>query len=335
MKLGGIELVCPRCRGALDDATDTLTCSACLATFPIVAGIPDLRVSPDPWIGLEEDRAKALRVLQESAGRDFAGHVRGYWSLTPTTRTDHAERFTRHVLAAKTRSSDWIRSLERARKTSGAEDIWLDLGCGTADLAAAAGNRTVIGVDVAMRWLVVAKKRLEEEGIATHLVCANAEALPFPERSFDAVMSLGMLEHCGDLPAVLHGACRVLMPGGRFSARTVNRLSLLPEPHVRLWGVGFLPRSWANGYVHWRSGMQYRHHHPWSRRSLQREMERAGFEHVAVEAAASLPSEVAEASPLLQRLTPWYERSRRKPVLRTLAGLFAPLLEVVASTPEG
>lgn len=31
----------------------------------------------------------------------------------------------------------------------------------------------------------------------------------------------------------------------------MNRFSLLPEPHVGLWGVGFLSRQTADTYVRW------------------------------------------------------------------------------------
>jgi hypothetical protein len=41
----------------------------------------------------------------------------------------------------------------------------------------------------------------------------------------------------------------MLNPGGLLFLATPNRFSLGLEPHVRLWGVGFLPRSLARRYV--------------------------------------------------------------------------------------
>ena len=45
----------------------------------------------------------------------------------------------------------------------------------------------------------------------------------------------------------LNEAKRVLQPGGAMVLNSPNRFSLVaPEPHVGLWGLGFLPRAWMN-----------------------------------------------------------------------------------------
>ncbi len=46
----------------------------------------------------------------------------------------------------------------------------LDLGCGSGSFLASVGasGRIVAGVDIALRWLIVARKRLDEEGLARH-----------------------------------------------------------------------------------------------------------------------------------------------------------------------
>jgi SAM-dependent methyltransferase len=327
--------VCPRCRGNLAESTDELACGECESAFPIIAGIPDLRVSPDPWIGMEDDRLKGMAVLEKASGQDFEGHVRTYWSMTPTTTSEHADRFVDHVLRAESRSREWLGAglgpddAEDPDAPSRSGSTWLDLGCGTADLAAAAPpGVTVVGVDIAMRWLVVAQRRLKEAGIACHLVCANAEALPFPTGTFAHVVSLGMVEHCKDLDAVVHEARRVLVRGGSLKARTVNRFSMLPEPHVGVWGVGLVPRAWADRYVRLRSGLAYEHHHPWSPGVIRRALRRAGFARVSVQAAATLRSDLGRGGRLVKMLTPTYESARRIPGLRRAVTVIAPLLDL-------
>jgi hypothetical protein len=53
---------------------------------------------------------------------------------------------------------------------------------------------------------------------------------------------------------VLREIDRVAAPGCALACSTPNRFSLAAEPHVGIWGVGWLPRSLQRSYVHWRSG---------------------------------------------------------------------------------
>lgn len=323
--MGPVRLVCPRCRSELVEGETSLRCAGCAAVYPVVAGIPDLRVAPDPWIGLDADREKALRLDEACEGADLEEAVRTYWRLTPSTPPEQAERFIRHVLRARERSREW---LDRTVDEGAVVGPWLDVGCGTADLAAAAGGSTpVVGIDVALRWLVVARLRLEREGIPAYLVCANAERLPFQEGAFQRVVSLGLLEHCADRPAVFREVRRVLRDGGQLRFRTANRFSVLPEPHVGVRGVGLLPKRWADPYVRWRTGHRYLHHSPAGPRELGRDLRKAGFSEARVEAAVLLPAELEALGPGARRLGPVYERVRSTPVARLALRWIAPLLE--------
>src|SRR5207253_3900557 len=98
---------------------------------------------------------------------------------------------------------------------------------------------------------------LQEAGLAVNLVCCCADYLPFSRGRFDTVTAVSLLEHAGDAPAILNECARVTKNGGRTFILTTNRFSIAPEPHVRVWGVGFLPRRWMPAYVKWRSGLAY------------------------------------------------------------------------------
>lgn len=322
-----VETACPLCREPLDQETSAWNCRGCGERFPVIAGIPDLRVEPDPWIGIEEDREKALRVEEEIKGLDFAQAVRRYWEMTPTTPPEVARRFIDHVLGAEARSREWLDRTGLSRPPRSGQ-LWLDVGTGTADLAASApGGVHVVGLDVALRWLVVARRRLEERGAQATLICGNAERLPFRDQTFDRVLTLGTLEHCRDAGKVLQECRRVLVSGGEMRLRTVNRFTLLPEPHVGLRGVGLLPRRWADPYVRLRSGRRYLHHRPLGPRELRRGMREAGFQGVEVEAAVPLEAEVRRLGPLGRRLAGAYGWTRRLPVLASLIRAVAPVLE--------
>jgi len=328
------EFVCPACRAELHHHTGTderYRCAACARVYPVVIGIPDFRLLPDPWIGLEDDREKGRALEAETLDADFEATVRAYWARTPDTPRDQAERFTQFVVSAEPRAAEW---LARASAGDAPRGWWLDVGCGTADLVLA-GTRCgqhVIGIDIAFRWLVVARRRLQRAGVSAPLVCCNGEHLPFRDRSFRRVVSLGTLEHSLDADAIVAEAARVLEPGGRLHVRTVNRFSLLPEPHVGVWGVGFLPRRWADAYVHWRSGQRYEHHRPLSPREVRSAARASGLRDVRVAAARLLSTDRARLG-ALGAVAPAYELARRTPAIGRLVSWGAPLLDLEARRP--
>ncbi|MEO6529188.1 MAG: methyltransferase domain-containing protein [Gemmatimonadaceae bacterium] len=321
--------VCPSCHGALThlerDADERYSCESCARDYPVVIGIPDFRLRPDPWIGLEADRAKGIALEEQTQDADFEATVRAYWAMTPDTPRALAERFTQFVVTAEPRATEW---LDQSAIPDLPRGPWLDVGCGTADLVLAAlrRHRPTVGIDIAFRWLVVARRRLTRAGFNAPLVCCNAEHLPFPPGSFAHVVSLGTMEHCLDAESLVAEARRVLASDGSVSLRTVNRYSPLPEPHVGVWGVGFVPRRWADSYVRWRSGQRYEHHHPLSPRELRRWLRAAGFRRVRVTPAALLPSDRQRVG-RIAAIAPFYDGLRRVPVIDRLMCWVAPLLE--------
>jgi SAM-dependent methyltransferase/uncharacterized protein YbaR (Trm112 family) len=320
--------VCPRCRGALAQEPDAYRCAPCGTSYPVVLGIPDFRLFPDPWIGLEEDREKARRLARETEGLGFEETVRAYWAMTPGTPRALAERFTQHVLHAEPRAREWLSWVD-AREPAAPDGAWLDIGCGTGDLVAAiaAGGGAPIGIDIAMRWLVAARKRPALAGGRWRLACCNGEHLPFADAGIARVLSLGTLEHCRDARAVMAEGRRVLLPGGVMRVKTVNRFTLLREPHVGVWGVGFVPRRWADAFVRWRSGQRYLHHRPLSRRELTRGLLGAGFRQAQVGAAPLLNADAGRLGRGLRWAAPVYDWVRRAPMLRSGLAWVAPELD--------
>jgi SAM-dependent methyltransferase len=141
------------------------------------------------------------------------------------------------------------------------EGLVLDLGCGSGSFLAAVGRSVegACGIDIAMRWLIVARKRLDEDGLGEiPLACACAENLPIGSDQIASVIAGDVIEHVGGQEATLNEAHRVLRPGGRLFLASPNRYSLAPEPHVQVWGVGYLPRRWMAGYVRLVRGIEFR-----------------------------------------------------------------------------
>ncbi|MBK1695880.1 SAM-dependent methyltransferase [Rhodovibrio salinarum] len=88
----------------------------------------------------------------------------------------------------------------------------LDLGCGDGRLTleVAAGGAQVTGVDLSPDLVATARGR----GLDVQV--ADAAALPYPDASFDAVLSNAALHWMTAPEPVLGEVARVLKPGGRF-----------------------------------------------------------------------------------------------------------------------
>jgi ubiquinone/menaquinone biosynthesis C-methylase UbiE len=119
----------------------------------------------------------------------------------------------------------------------------LDVGCGTGTLAIAAKGHvgpigTVYGIDASPEMIARAGKKARKAGVEVVFKNGVAEALPFPDAQFNAVMTTVMLHH---LPRKARQQCacemrRVLKPGGRvlavdFGGAARERRSLLAHFH--------------------------------------------------------------------------------------------------------
>jgi ubiquinone/menaquinone biosynthesis C-methylase UbiE len=94
----------------------------------------------------------------------------------------------------------------------------LDLGCGGGHVSfnLAPHVAEVVAYDMSVDMLVVVAQTASERGIRNIVTRQGvAEKLPFPDASFDFVISRYSAHHWQDLPAALLEARRVLKPGGR------------------------------------------------------------------------------------------------------------------------
>jgi ubiquinone/menaquinone biosynthesis C-methylase UbiE len=100
----------------------------------------------------------------------------------------------------------------------------LDLGCGTATLAILI-KRTypeveIIGLDIDPKILDIAKSKAKKAGVGIKLEQGSAFELPYPDNSFDRVVSSLVIHHLTHENKVrtFREVFRVLKPGGELHA---------------------------------------------------------------------------------------------------------------------
>lgn len=322
--------VCPACRGALATADDgAFACGSCPRAFPAVAGLPDLRLGSDRYLGLHAERARAerLNAVEGEPGADLSRLASAYYAMTGDVPDHRRGRFLRHIAGAEARGLAFAERLPRHGRT-------LEVGCGTGGLlvAAARTGRSVVGVDVASRWLVVARRRLADHGLKVGLAAAEAERLPWPDATFDCVAADSLLEHLDDPSRALREWRRVLRPGGSLVLWSPNRFTLTTDPHLGLWGVGWLPRRWVPGYLRFRGRTD------WPPRTLSaaeavRLARSCGFRGLEVE-PPGIPDRWARSRPRRERLLiRAYSAARRVPLAHSALRALGPLWELRAEAP--
>ena len=92
----------------------------------------------------------------------------------------------------------------------------LEVGCGEGTKLQKIHATHKTGVDISATAIAQAKHKIDRA------IIADAENLPFPDKTYDAVLSLFSLEHFQHPRAVLREIARVLKPGGELVILTPN-----------------------------------------------------------------------------------------------------------------
>ncbi len=107
----------------------------------------------------------------------------------------------------------------------------LDLGCGTGMFFDELSKHAelLVGVDASAEMLRMANVRRGKAALAL----ADADQLPFADGSFDAVVSVTLLQNMPDPAATVREVARVLRPGGRAILTVLKRKH--PQGELEGW----------------------------------------------------------------------------------------------------
>jgi demethylmenaquinone methyltransferase/2-methoxy-6-polyprenyl-1,4-benzoquinol methylase len=166
----------------------------------------------------------------------------------------------------------------------------LDIAGGTGDLTAKFVERVgptgrVVLADINASMLQVGRDRLMDRGIGAQveIVQADAQALPFPDNTFDCITIAFGLRNVTDKDAALASMTRVLKPGGRLLILEFSKpVNTVFEKVYDQYSFHVLPRigKWvANDADSYRYLAESIRMHP-AQPTLKAMMENAGLERV-------------------------------------------------------
>lgn len=232
MKAWALDVLrCPSCRHAVSlneashDAAGDITsgflgCGACGARYPIVNGVPRLLAARRATAAVPEELSNRIR---RNFGFEWSEYARFGWD-----DPHYNHRLEQRVFEHK--------SLMTPDDLAGR--LVLDAGCGNGRYSywAATYGARVIAIDLS-EGVDVAAANLA--GFANvQVVQADIFNLPFEDRTFDAVFSIGVLMCTGNAREAFAGLARLVRPGGACSIHVYGKGNVLYEavdPLLRAW----------------------------------------------------------------------------------------------------
>jgi len=210
---GAMEaFVCPDCRAPLAD----LRCARCGHQYERAGGFPIL-LSKDASLRIFEEVAKTYDAIY----------------------TQHA-----NVWEGQGRTREFVRYFARLLGAFPARRF-LEIGCGEGAVLGAVAAEEKFGTDLSVQALGKAASLGP-----SRLCVALGERLPFPDRRFDLIASVGVMEHFLDPDGASREIFRVLDGGGRYVALIHVRMTAWQSLRQKVAEYVF-PRPKPIGLARW------------------------------------------------------------------------------------
>jgi len=187
---------------------------------------------------LKSEIKKTYSSVSDEPGRDFIFPTGRAWAQD----LDYPQELANVPETAVESFAGVANPWTMGHLASGDRVLDLGSGAGTDSLVAAqmvGADGHVTGIDMTAAMLDKARAAAAEMGLANvEFVEAEAERLPFPDESFDVVISNGVIDLIPDKDAVFAEIYRVLTPGGRIQIADVtiqNPVSEEGRRNIDLW----------------------------------------------------------------------------------------------------
>ena len=208
-------------------------------------------------------------MTARSAYRDFwTGVGERFPDLGGAASTDYYSDNERRLFREHFPALDGLRILKT--------DLW-DEAKNTRILAwASRQGARAYGIDISEPTVIQARTAFDSGAGGLQGAIGDVRALPFRDDSFDAIYSMGTIEHFEETERAVEEMARVLKPGGRAIVGVPNRY----DPFLRPLLATMLQAVGLYGYGYEKS---------YSRRALRQMLERAGLDVVSETAILFIP----------------------------------------------
>lgn len=208
-------LCCPKCLLDLTFADNFLLCSRCSAKYEINDGIVKMmpNLTKDQELSVKKwDEIYQRQLKNQSFYKEYDGYKKLYYK-------------------------DTYGQLFREKKID-KDLIYLEIGCGLFFLGQglAGEAKLIIGIDFCYSALKIAKKMMDEKGIANYLLIQGSVLnLPIANNQIDLIYGGGVIEHFKNTQQCVDEIYRVLKIDG-VSFNTVPYLNIGSITYRQIWG---------------------------------------------------------------------------------------------------